>query len=78
MSEQALIPSPAQDLVEALDELSLVICRALGEHCLMCRPSADRAVRDVDADELEEALARVRQSLRHYRNQREDEQHPGH
>ena len=78
MSEQTLIPSPAQDLVEALDELSLVICRALGEHCLMCSASADRPVRDIDADELEAALARVRRSLSLYRDHREDGPHPGH
>ena len=78
MSEQALVPSPAQDLVEALDELSLVICRALGEHCLMCRASADRPVRDIDAEELEAALARVRQSLRLYRTHCVDSPHLGH
>lgn len=78
MPEQTLIPSPAEDLVEALDELSLVICRTLGEHCLMCRAKGDRPVRDVDADELEAALTRVRQSLRLYRNHQVDGPHPGH
>lgn len=78
MSEQALIPSPAQDLVEALDELSLAHLPRPRRALPTCRASTDRPVRDVDADELEDALARVRQSLRHYRHHREDSPHPGH
>lgn len=78
MTGQTLAPSPAQDLVEALDELSLVICRALGERCLMCHASSDGPPRTIDAEELEIALARVRRSLRVYQQGGQDEHHPGH
>lgn len=77
MSEQALVPSPAQVLVDALDELSLVICRALGEHRPMCHAGPASPVPDIDADELDAALARVQQSLRHYREHRCDDLHSG-
>ena len=78
MSKNQLIPSPDQNLVEALDELSLVICRALGERCLMCHVSTDLPVPDIDAEELEAALSRVRLSLRQYRDTRQDHLHEGH
>jgi hypothetical protein len=78
MTAQALAPSPAQDLVEALDELSLVICRALGERCLMCHASSDGPPRTIDAEELEVALARVRRSLRIYQQAGQHENRPGH
>jgi hypothetical protein len=77
MSDQTLVPSPAQVLVEALDELSLVICRALGEHCPIRHAGIASPVPDIDAGELDAALARVHQSLRHYREHRCDDLHSG-
>lgn len=77
MSDQTLVPSPAQVLVEALDELSLVICRALGEHCPMRQTGPASPVPDFEAEELDAALARVHESLRHYREHRCDDLHSG-
>ena len=77
MSDQTLVPSPAQVLVEALDELSLVICRALGELRPMHHAGTACPVPDIDAGELDAALARVHQSLRRYREHRCDDLHSG-
>lgn len=77
MSDQTLVPSPAQVLVEALDELSLVICRALREHRPLCHSGPESPVPDIDAEELDAALARVHNSLRRYREHRCDDLHSG-
>jgi hypothetical protein len=67
MTAKAIIPTPATDLVDALDDLAQVVAGALGQRCLMCRASTDGPARDIDAEQLELALTRVRRTLRVYR-----------
>jgi hypothetical protein len=74
MNDQTLLPSPADELIDALDELSLTISRALGGRCTMCNAVTAGVEPAIDVDELGRALTQVRRSLRAYRQGSDESQ----